>query len=81
MKNNTMEERRNNRKVKTSAKIFMYTFTLITILAVFGVIFGVSSLDTPNTATPEIILILSLAWFGFLTLLGNGAEATHGKNR
>lgn len=81
MKQNTMEQRRNNRKVKTSAKIFMYTFSIITLLSVCGIIFGALTLDSPDTAIPEIILILSLAWLGFLTLLGNGAEATHGKNR
>ena len=71
MKQNTMEQRRSNRKFTMAEKIFMYAFSIITILAVIGFVVGALSLDTPNTATPEIMLILSLGWFGLLTTLGN----------
>lgn len=67
MKSNTMKQKR----TKASTKIFMYTFAILTLLSIVGVVFGVMSIESPNTAIPEIILILSLSWLGFIIYLGN----------
>lgn len=45
------------------------TIILITIIAIICFVFGVLSLDSPNTATPEIMLVSSLAWIGLMIKL------------
>ena len=71
MKQRTMEQRRNYRKFTMADKIFMYVFSILTILAVIGLIIGALALDTPNTAIPEIMCILSITWFIFVVTLGS----------
>ena len=70
MKSKTMEQRRNNR-FTTTEKIFMYTFSIITILAIICFIVGALSIDSPDTAIPEIMLISSVIYFAIVIAIGS----------
>lgn len=62
-------------------KFIVFTMT---ILSPILFIIGVSSIETPDTAIPEIMLLIALGWLGFIIYSDERnakAEATHGKNR
>lgn len=67
--------------IDTITKFIIITMTLLTpILLVFGIL----TINTPDTATPEIMCLIALAWLGFIIHSDSKsikAEATHGKNR
>lgn len=45
------------------------TLILLTIISVICFAVGVLALDSPNTAIPEIMLVISLAWIGLMIKL------------
>lgn len=64
-------------------KITDFIIVAMTILSPIFFFVGVFGADTPDTAIPEILMIISLAWFGFIIYCCNGkdTEEAHGKNR
>lgn len=59
------------KELKLTTKISMAFFLLTTILSFIFFVIGILTIDTPNTAAPEIMLILSMAWGGFLIYCGD----------
>lgn len=64
--------------------LIKFIIITMTILSPILFIIGVLTIDTPDTAIPEIMCLVSCGWFGFI-IYNDGrnakAEATHGKNR
>jgi arginine exporter protein ArgO len=50
----------------TMEKIADVVIAIMTIISPILFIAGVFGVDTPDTAIPEIMIMIALAWFGFI---------------
>ena len=57
-------------------KITDLIILVMTIITPIFFMIGVFGADTPDTAIPEILMLISLAWFGFVIFCGKDTEAT-----
>lgn len=57
-------------------KITNFIIPIMTIVSPVLFLAGAFGMDTPNTAVPEIMLIIALAWFAFVLYCCKGNNAT-----
>lgn len=56
-------------ELKLTTKISMVIFALMTVISPILFIIGALSIDSPNTAVPEIMCLVALAWFGIIVYM------------